>query len=103
VQTGRIGFIQESNGVVDTVVSASVYTPGINVPFSIASRNGSTFVNGAVDGTALTANTTPVAFPDLSTTDMSLFTTGNFHITKFRMWGDTNGDIGDTGIAEASS
>ena len=97
-------FEQAALGVSDFVTGADdTYSPGINVPFSIASRNGSTFINGAVDGTALTANTTPVAFPDLSATDMSLFTTGNFHITKFRMWGDTNGDIGDTGIAEASA
>ena len=97
-------FLQEEADILDSVNTTSEPTPaGINVPFSIASRHGSTFINGAVDGTALTANTTPVAFPALSTTDMSLFPTGNFHITKFRMWGKANGDIGDTGIAEPSS
>jgi len=101
--SGAVVFAQEAVGTVDLTLSPDdTYTPGINVPFSVASRHGSTFINGAVDGSALTADTTPVAFPDLSTTDMSLFTTGNFHITKFRMWGDTNGDIGDVGIAEAS-
>ena len=101
--TGRILFLQEALTITELIASpADTYAPGVNVPFSIASRHGSTFLNGAVDGTALTADTTPVVLPDLSVADMSLFSTGNYHITKFRMWGDTNGDIGDVGIAEAS-
>lgn len=95
-------FTQEAGGVVDTVTGGS-YTSGINVPFSLASRHGSTFINGAVDGTALTADLTPVAFPDLSATDFEIGTTFTGNIGKFRMWGDATGDIGDAGISEASA
>ena len=95
-------FTQEAGGVVDTVTGGA-YTSGVNVPFSIASRHGSTFINGAVSGTVLTADTTPVAFPSIAATDIDLCPTGSFAITKFRMWGDATGDIGDVGIAETSS
>ena len=92
-------FTQETAGVVD-VVSGGSFTTGVNVPFNIASRHGSAFVNGAVDGMALTENTTPVALPDLSTTDLQLGFDFTGTIKTFRMWAD---DIGDVGIAEASS
>ena len=77
-----------------------VYSSGINVPFNIASRHGSTFINGAVDGTALTANTTPIALPDLSATDLKLGYDFMGTIGKFRVWSD---DLTDTGIATASA
>lgn len=92
-------FTQEAAGVVDSVTGGS-YTSDINVPFNIASRHGSTFINGAVDGTALTADTTPTALPDLSATTFDLAPTFNGFIKEFRVWAD---DIGDTGIAEAST
>jgi hypothetical protein len=92
-------FTQEAAGVVDSVTGGS-YTSGVNTPFNIASRHGSTFVNGAVDGTALTADTTPTALPDLSATTFDLAPTFNGFVKLFRVWAD---DIGDTGIAEAST
>jgi hypothetical protein len=99
--TGRVDFIQEAGGVVDVVTSGNTaYTPGINVPFNIASRHGSTFLNGAVDGVALTANTTPTALPDLSATDMQIGSTFMGTIKLFRVWAD---DLTDAGIAEASA
>ena len=94
-------FLQEITSINDFVPSSGTsYAPDINVPFNIASRHGSTFVNGAVDGVALTANTTPTALPDLSATDFKIGTTYNGTIGKLRVWSD---DIGDTGIAEASA
>ena len=100
-QTGRPFWLQASGGVLDTVAgSDTAYTPSINVPFNIASRHGSTFINGAVDGTALTADTTPVALPDLSATDLQLAYDYMGTISLFRIWAD---DLGDAGIAEASS
>jgi len=102
VYVGGIGFFQSSGGVSgsrDTPVPGP-YTPGINVPFNIASRNGSTFVNGAVDGTALTANTTPTALPDLSATDMQVGFDFMGTIKLFRVWAD---DLTDAGIEEASA
>ena len=98
--TGQLNFLQEANGVVDlSLTSANYYSPGVNVPFNIASRHGSTFINGSVDGTALTANTTPVALPDLSATDLTLGQTYMGTIGKLRIWAD---DLGDTGIAEST-
>jgi hypothetical protein len=99
--TGQIVFLQRDAGTSDFTASpATTYSPGILVPFNIASRHGSTFVNGAVDGTALTADTTPVALPDLSATDLDLGYDFMGTIKTFRMWA---ADLGDTGIAEASS
>ena len=96
-----VGFRQYAGGVVDDVsTNANVYSSGINVPFNIASRHGSTFINGAIDGTALTANTTPIALPDLSSTDLQLGYDFMGTIGKFRVWSD---DLTDTGIATASA
>lgn len=100
--SGRFEFNQrDDNGVTDTVeTGGSVISAGINVPFNIASRNGSTFLNGAFNGTALTANTTPTAFPSLSSTDLKLGNNFMGTISKFRMWDE---DLTDAGIAEAST
>ena len=98
---GQFRTQQWASGVQDTVTGPiDSYSPGINVPFNFASRHGSTFVNGAVDGTALTANTTPTALPDLSTTDLQLGDKLMGTIGKFRVWSD---DLTDTGIATASA
>jgi hypothetical protein len=98
--TGSLAFQQKANGVGDTVSSSDLHDPDILVSYSASSRHGSTFVNGAVDGTALTANTTPVALPDLSSTDLSLAYDYMGTIKTFRVWSQ---DIGDTGIAEATA
>ena len=100
-RTGAIYWVQESGNVLDAVTGpATSYSPDTNVPFNFASRHGSTFLNGAIDGTALTANTTPTALPDLSSTDLNLGYKFMGTIGQFRMWSD---DLGDTGIAEAST
>ena len=99
--TGRPQFIQK-DGTTEDIVQGAVnyYSPGVNVPFNIASRHGSTFINGAVDGVALTADTTPVALPDLSSTDLRLGYDYMGTIKLFRIWAN---DLGDAGIAEAST
>ena len=101
-RTGQVMFYQREaisgQDIVESINAA--YAPGINVPFSIASRHGSTFINGAVDGTALTANTTPTALPDLSATDFNIGPTFMGNIGKLRVWTE---DLGDTGIEEASA
>jgi len=100
--TGKLSWIQVSSGMQDFVeTGGSSYSPGINVPFSIASRHGSTFINGAVDGTALTADLTPTSLPNLSATNLSLAVSGGpMIIEQFTMF-DT--DLGDSGISEASA
>ena len=50
-------------------------------------------------GTALTENTTPTAFPDLSSADIILAPTFNGVIQEFIMWSE---DIEDAGIEETS-
>ncbi|MDB2363012.1 hypothetical protein N9V70_01015 [Candidatus Pelagibacter bacterium] len=97
----RLRFRQAASGVFDLVqdTSGNTFSPGINVPYNIASRHGSTFINGAVDGVALTANTTPTALPDLSATDFNLGYDYMGTISMLRVWAD---DLADVGIAEAS-
>jgi len=95
----RVLFQQVAGGVNDTIATGVVYNEGILVPFNLSSRQGSTFINGATDGTALTANTTPVALPDLSTTDLNLGYDFMGTIAQFRVW---NEDLTDAGIVEAT-
>ena len=100
-RSGSAFFQQKALSVYKDVESViNLYSPDINVPFNIASRHGSTFLNGAVGGTALTADTTPTALPDLSTADLNLGYEFMGTIGKFRVWSD---DLTDTGIATASA
>jgi len=70
------------------------------VPINVSSRHGSTFVNLATDGTSYTANTTPTALPDLSSTDLNLADNYMGTISEFRVW---DKDLGDAGIVEATN
>jgi hypothetical protein len=98
VQSGAsdFTFTQEAATVVDTVTGGS-YTSGINVPFNIASRHGSTFINGAVDGTALTADLTPTALADLTTADFQIGPDFMGHIQELPLYA---ADVGDIGLKE---
>jgi len=99
--TGEVNFTQVEGGTVDTVASsATEYAPGILVPFNIASRHGMTFINGAVDGVALTEDTTPTNLPDLGATDLNLAYDYMGTVERFRVWGV---DLGDTGIETATA
>ena len=95
----RILFQNVARSVDDTIPTGVVYNEGILVPFNLSSRHGSTFVNGATDGTALTANTTPVSLPELETTDLNLGYDFMGTIGKFRVWSE---DLTDAGIVEAT-
>jgi len=100
-ETGQIVFEMSSSGVYDSVASdGDIYSPNIYVPFNVAGRYGSTFINGAIDGVALTVNTTPTSLPDLSTTDLPIATNYMGTIKTFRIW---DKDLTDTGIAEATA
>lgn len=97
---GRFYTRQSFGGVNRYVVSSNTtYSPGLNVPFSWASRYGATFLNGAHEGTVLT-ETTPAGLPDLTTADLRLATTGVMNLSKFRLWTD---DLTDSGLGEATS
>lgn len=95
----NFSFSQYGGGALDTVTGGS-FSPGVNVPFNIASRHGSTFINGAVDGVALTADLTPVALPNLSATNLQLGYKFMGTIGSFRVWAD---DIGDAGLVTATN
>ena len=102
---GRWGFEQAVGGVLDVVRTANgYYDMAMHVPFNVASRHGSTFINGANDGVALAANETPTTLADLSAVDIILAKprVGSvvFNIQQGSLWGV---DIGDAGIEEAST
>lgn len=103
--TGAVSFIQESNGSLAFADSSSTaYSPGINVPFSIASYHKDNGINGAVDGVALTENTTPTILPDLSATPIAIRSGGGpLYLEEMRIWVESAVDkITDTLIEEAS-
>lgn len=99
--TGQFKAYQAALGVADRVETAGDYfSPGVNVLFNVAARHGSTFINGAVDGVALTANTTPTTFPDLETTNLELaYSGGSMVIKEVSLW-DVN--ITDAGTEDAT-
>jgi hypothetical protein len=76
------------------------YQPDVLVPINISSHvHGSNFVNGAKDGVADTAITTPTGLPDLSASNLNLGYDYNGTIRTFRIWAQ---DIGDAGLVEAT-
>jgi hypothetical protein len=93
---GHFMTMQESNSNQD-YVREDAFDPGVFVPFNIASRHGSTFINGAADGIAFTADTTPTELPDLSATDLSLGYDFMGTIKGFQIW---DRDIGDQGLVD---
>jgi surface protein len=101
-KVGQVNFRQYGSGALDFTQTADDYYNYANNPvsFNIASRHGSTFINGATDGTALTANTTPTGLPDLSASNLQLGYRFMGTIGKFRVWSE---DLTDTGIATASA
>ena len=99
--TGQFAFVQFNAGTFDFAsTSGSFISPGVNIPFNIASRHGTTFVNGAVEGVSLIEDSASGSYPDLSSTDIDIGPTFMGTIKLFRIWAE---DIGDVGIASASS
>jgi len=101
-RTGQLYFSQrESSSGLDEVVTLSAhFNPDILVPYSFTGRHGSTFINGAESGVALTANTDPTVLTDLSSTDLDLAYKYMGTIGTFRVW---DRDLGDDGIVEATN
>jgi hypothetical protein len=91
---GRLVFQQAKDTVYETL-TADAYSPGVFVPFNIAGRHGSTFINGAADGVALTADTTATGLVDLSTTDLIL---GNIFMGTIKGFQIFDRDLGDSGL-----
>ena len=93
---------QNSAGTLDVVnvSDAEEKTPGVFVPFNIATRHGNTFVNAASDGVAQLADTTPTGLPDIENYNLDLGNGFMGTIESFQIW---DRDIGDTGIVAESS
>jgi len=99
--TGGFFSYQEYRDTADSVTTANdYYDTGILTSYNTAARYGSTFVNAAHEGVALTANTTPVGLPDLSSTDMTIAHIYMGTISEFRVW---DKDITDAGLVEATN
>jgi hypothetical protein len=99
--TGLPYFRQYESGTGELVTgSPSSYSPDILVPFDVAARHGSTFINGALEGVALTEDTTPTALSDLSAQDLNLAQIYMGTIGTFRIW---DRDITDAGLVEATN
>ena len=99
--TGKIQ-VQSNDGTNNdfSTSSATALAPNIFVPFSVSSRHGSTFLQGALDGVEFTANTTPTSLPDVESSDLDLAETYMGTIGTFRIW---DKDLGDTGLVEATN
>jgi hypothetical protein len=96
-ETGEITLTVVSGGT-SWSVAADYLSPGINVPFNIAWRVTDADINLAVGGTAATANTSPTSIPDLSSATAVFAVNGVQELFRQGV-----GNLGDTGIAEAST
>ena len=99
-RTGQVDFLQRVGGTSYLrQTTNNAYSPDILVPYNIASRHGSTFINGATDGVELTTTIAP-SLPDLSSVDLDLAYGYMGTISEFRVW---DKDITDAGIVEATN
>ena len=99
--TGQVLFLQEVGAVNDFVsTSATALSPGVDVPVKIAARYGSSYVQGAIAGTATSENSTPTSLADLSSTDFDIGVTFSGNVGMIIAG---TGDPGETGIEEAST
>ena len=100
-RTGMISVAQEESNISDDSRSSTDYfNPDVLIPFNVAGRHGSTFVQGAESGVSFTADTTPTALPDLSATDLSFVHDFQGTVGTFRVW---DRDITDDGLVEATN
>jgi hypothetical protein len=99
---GRIILLHEADNAYQQVDSAGsdVFSPDVLVPYNIASRHLSNEANLALDGSDYTSNTSIVALPDLSSTDLDLAETYMGTVSSFRVW---DRDIGNDGLVEATN
>ena len=92
-------FTQAASGTVGSVTGGS-FTSGVAQPYNVASTHASTFVAAAVDGVALTDNTTPIALADLSANDVQVGYDFNGTIKLLRAWPE---NLTEAGREESSA
>ncbi|WP_371398926.1 hypothetical protein [Marinovum algicola] len=100
-RTGEMNFRQRegASGLTGVNTGPSYYSPGVNVPFSVAARHGPTYVNGAADGVAL-SGAAPTALANLAAIDFSL---GQNFMGIFKSFAMNAGSPADAGIAGVSA
>jgi hypothetical protein len=99
--TGEVNANQAAAGTVDTATGATELTPGVAVAFGIASRHTDGAIQVATLGSAGTANTTPTALADLSSTNLDIASTGFMgNIARVVGWAE---DVGEAGISQSST
>ena len=99
-ETGRMWFNTTSGGVSTSVSSAiDAYSPGVDVPFSLALVLTATEIEGFCNGVS-TGKTTHGGMPNLLATPMELFTTGTGTIEHFAIYA---GNPGSAALQEATA
>lgn len=99
-KTGQLQAFHEEGNLAKTAETGSTYfSPDVLVPYDMASRFGSTFVNLAEGGVAVSATTTSKALPDLSAEGMEIAYDYMGTVSSFRVW---DKDLGDAGLVEAT-
>lgn len=103
-RTGEIVFHQRASAGLGAEVKIDTaddyFSPDRNVSFNLASRHSAVDINGAEGGTALTADTTPTALPDLAGTNFEIGSTYNGVIYNFKAW---NSGLTDAELEEVTS
>lgn len=98
--SGDAVFTQTAAATVDMATSAAALSVGINTAFSFAGRHGANVIQGAVGGTANTANTTPTALVDNSGNVLSIaYSGGPQRIRRIVGWPSVTSE---TAIEEAT-
>ena len=97
--SGAVVFAQKAAGARNGF-NTDGYSPGVNIPYNIAANHGATRLGAAIDGTALTADTTPTALPNLATTNLELANTGVLGIEDFTIGAFATADAD---LAEATA
>ncbi|WP_420415849.1 phage head spike fiber domain-containing protein [Marinovum algicola] len=84
----------------ETTGDTGHYSPGLNVPFSLSSRHGPTFINGAADGVLATESNAATDWTHLHETDLQL---GFDFMGIFKIFVVGAGNPADAGIAGVSA
>lgn len=98
---GTVDVRNRGGGTTTNLSAVDALSPGANVPFSVASRHGSgaDSLNGAVDGTALTA-ASPPALADLIAFNLDIAFIGNMTVRSMTL---IAGDLSDAELVAATT
>jgi hypothetical protein len=98
VASGAYTFTQIEAGTSDSVTGGTL-ADGTNTAASAASRHTDGDINAAIDGTALTVNSTVTALADLSASDFVIAPSTALNIKTVRILGGYGADDAELGAA----